>query len=548
VSGGPFLRRTLGAIADGFVTSPAFRWTWSAPQDNDVKQKLLEIRPADAYNVSDMMVGQYLLAQRLIETGGTTPFAVDYASDRWFDELHSFSWLRHFSAVQDEGSKNFAGTLAMDWVSRYGRFSKRVWDNKVTALRVLNWIKHFDQLCFGLNAARRAIVVRSLAEQVQSLRVRMNFESDPARRLLMRVALLGAAVALQFSKEETTKLLDRAMLSLSRQIDEQGLHKSRNGEMQFLLLLEMIPVRHAVTPLLPEGAQKFAAVLDKMHHSLALLMHTTGELSFFNNARTVPHEMLLAAQSRASTNLEIVGGEINAGYGVLIGAESKLLVDGGAELGVDFRADLFAGSGGFEYSFRNDLIVTNCGPGPAALGADADLFRLPASHSTLEIEYRGAFPFAPNKQMASHILANRNTVPTIDLEEMRIDVTNKGFQALAGITHERSLNVLSREGDALLGQDIIRCDLNNKNAPDQFLLRFHLGAGVEATLNEGSNQIELKLRSGAIWAFIWEGAEAMVEPSARYTAHKGLEGIQQIVLSGGISAQQEVVWTFMPRV
>lgn len=547
MSGGPFLRRTLGAIADGLITSPAFRWAWAAPEKGDVKHKLLEIRPADAYNVADMMIGQYLLAQRLVDTGGTTPFAVDYASARWFDELHSFTWLRHFSAVQDEGSKKFAGTLAMDWVSRYGHFSKRVWDNKLTALRVLNWIKHFDQLCFGMNEARRANVLRSLVEQVQCLRVRINFEADPARRLLMRVALLGAAVAFQSSKEEIVRLLDRTILSLSRQIDDKGMHRSRNGEMQFLLLLEMIPVRHAVTPISPEGGKKFAAVLDKMHHSLALLMHTTGELSFFNNARAVPHEMLLAVQSRANNNLEIAGGEVNAGYGALLGAESKLIVDGGMELGGDFRADLFAGAASFEYSFRNDLIVSNCGPGPASLGEDAQLFRLPASHSTLEIEYRGAFPFKPEKLVRQHMAANRGIVPKIDLAEKSVDLTNKGYQRLAGISHVRSLNVLAREGDALLGQDVISCDMSHKHAPDEFLLRFHLGPGVQANMDESANQIELKLRSGATWAFIWEGAQAMIEQSVRYSAHKGLEPIQQIVLSGGISAHQEVVWTFMPR-
>jgi len=547
VSGGPFLRRTLGAIADGFVTSPAFRWTWSAPEKGDVTQKLLEIRTADAYNVADMMIGQYLLGQRLVDTGGTTPFAVDYASRVWFEELHSFTWLRHFSGVHDDGSKKFAGTLAMDWVSRYGTYSKKVWDNKLTALRVLNWVKHFDQLCFGLNAARRAVVLASLVEQVQCLRARINFEADPARRLLMRVALLGAAVAMQSSKEKISELLDRTILSLNRQIDEQGMHRSRNGEMQFLLLLEMIPVRHAVTPVSPEGAKKFAAVLDRMHHSLAFMMHTTGELSFFNNTRAVPHEMLLAVQSRASTNLEIDQGAINSGYGALLGSDSKLIVDAGAELGEDFRSGLFAGGASFEYSFRNDLIVSNCGPGPASLGEDASLFRLPASHSTLEIEYRGAFPFKSKKLMQNHLAANHNATPKLDLAEMRVDLVNKGYERLAGLSHERSLNILTREGDALLGQDIIRCDMSHKNAPDEFLLRFHLGPGVLATMEDGSSQIELKLRSGAIWAFIWEGAHAMVEPSVRYSAHKGLEPIQQIVLSGSISAHQEIVWTFVPR-
>ncbi len=547
MSGGPFLRHTLGAIADGFVTSPVFRWTWSAPEKGNVKRKLLEIRPADGHSVDDMMIGQYLLAQRLVDTNGTSPFAVDYGTDEWFEELHGFTWLRHFSAAHDDGSKKFAGTLAMDWVSRYGQFSKKIWDNKITALRVLNWAKHFDVLNFGLNDARRAVVEQSFFEQVQSLRVRIGFESDPARRLLMRVALLGAGIAMERPKEDVSKLLKRTLLSLTRQIDAFGLHKSRSGEEQFLLLLEMIPIRHAVAPLLPDLAKQFAQVLDRMHQSLSLLMHTTGELSFFNSTHAVPHEMLLSVQSRATDNLDIERGGISGGYVALLGQNSKLIADSGQELGDDFRRRLFAGSASFEYSSRNDLIVTNCGPGPSSLGEDADLFRLPASHSTLEIEYQGKFPIRSEQLLAGHMKANRNVVPKLDLEERTVTIANAGYELMAGLSHKRILSVLARDGDALLGQDIIRCDLTHKNAPDQFLLRFHLGPGVEAELNANSNQIELQLRSGLKWAFIWEGATAIVEPSARYSAHKGLEPIQQIVLSGAIQAEQEVVWTFMPQ-
>jgi len=547
VLSGRSLRQSLGAIADGFVTSPAFRWTWSAPDSGKIQNKLLEVRPADAHSVADMMQGQYLMAQRLVDTGGTSPFAVDYGTKEWSDELHSFSWLRHFTAAMDDGSKRFAGTLTMDWVARYGRFSKKVWDNETTALRVLNWLKHFDSLVYGFNDSRRAVVERSLVEQVQSLRVRINFEADPARRLLMRLALLGAGLACQKTQAELNVLVERTLLSLTRQIDKDGMHKSRNGEQQFLLLMEMIPLRHAISPVAPDLAKRFGQTLDRMHRSLALLMHTTGEIAYFNGARSVPHELLLAVQSRAAGGLEFSDAEIDAGYASLVGKDSKLIVDSGCDLGEDFTAHLSAGAGSFEYSFRNDLIVTNCGVGPSSLGEDAELFRLPASHSTLEIEYQGAFPLRLDKLLKQHMLDNRNNQATCDVGDMRVDVQNMGYSTLAGVKHTRSMNVLTKEGDVLIGQDILSCDLTHKNAPDQFLFRFHLGPGVKAQMNDASNQIELVLRSGATWAFIWEGAEAMVEGSARYSAHKGLESIQQIVLTGSVHAELEVVWTFMPR-
>ena len=546
MSVGAKLRRLLGSVADGFVTSSAFRWTWAAPEKASVKTKLLEIRPADAHSVADMMLGQYLMAQRLVDTGGSSPFAVKYGHDEWFEDLHSYSWLRHFSSAHDEGAKKFAGTLILDWVSRYGRFSPTVWDNKITSLRVLNWVKHFDLLCYGLSDQRRSVVERCLAEQVQNLKVRVNFEADPARRLLMRVALLGAAIAFEKPKEEIERYLDRALLGLERQIDEMGLHRSRNIEEQFLLLLEMIPVRHAVTPIAPNRGQVFANVLERMHRCLAMMMHTTGELAFFNNTRAVPHELLLAVQSRASGALDLETGKLASGYGMLLGNNSKLLLDSGVSMGEDFGDHIHAGGASFEFSTRNDLIVSNCGPGPMSFGDDRALFKLPATHTSLEIEYAGKYPHKSDKILASHISGNAQQKISFDAGDHRFDIKNLGYLSLAGVEHRRSINMLRREGDAVLGQDHIKCDMSHKHAPDELLLRFHLGPGVQAEINEEQTQIRLVLRSGAHWVFIWEGASAMVEASARYSPHKGLAETQQIVLSTTAKPEQEIVWTFAP--
>jgi uncharacterized heparinase superfamily protein len=231
---------------------------------------------------------------------------------------------------------------------------------------------------------------------------------------------------------------------------------------------------------------------------------------------------------------------------MLLGANAKLLVDSGATMGEDFAGHLFAGGGSFEFSSRNDLIVTNCGPGPLSFGDDRELFRLPASHSTMEIEYAGPFPHTTEKVLKNHIGANKDSTLKVDLDDHRIDVKNLGFKALVGVEHHRSMNVLQREGDALLGQDRILCDMAHKHAPDEFLLRFHLGPGVKAEINEAQTQIDLTLRSGAKWVFIWEGATALIEASARYSAHKGLEEIEQIVLTTTAKPEQEVVWTFAP--
>ncbi len=118
---------------------------------------------------------------------------------------------------------------------------------------------------------------------------------------------------------------------------------------------------------------------------------------------------------------------------------------------------------------------------------------------------------------------------------------------LTGVKHKRILTVLPNQGDALVGQDLLRCDLAHENAPDEFMLRFHLGLGVEAQFNDAENMIELTLRSKAKWLFLFEGASAMIEDSARQNLRTGLAPIQQIVLFGTVQPDIDVAWSLVPE-
>ena len=66
-------RLWLGA-ADYIVTMPLLRWTWTGLADDAFAGELPEFRPSDRETVRDMMAGRYLLASKLVETGGASPF------------------------------------------------------------------------------------------------------------------------------------------------------------------------------------------------------------------------------------------------------------------------------------------------------------------------------------------------------------------------------------------------------------------------------------------------------------------------------------------
>ena len=82
-------RRTLLSAADHIVTNPLIRWTWTGPSNDDLIGALAEFRPTDRETILEMMQGRYLLASKLVDTHGVSPFSLEVDHDDWQDDLQA---------------------------------------------------------------------------------------------------------------------------------------------------------------------------------------------------------------------------------------------------------------------------------------------------------------------------------------------------------------------------------------------------------------------------------------------------------------------------
>src|SRR5687767_6092264 len=186
-------RRTLLSVADHVVTNPLVRWTWTGPSSDELVGSLVEFRPTDRETILEMMQGRYLLASKLVDTHGVSPFSVEIDHDDWLDDLHAFAWLRHFRDARSDEERRFARTLTLDWIGSEGAFDRDTWAPSLCARRVLNWPRHFNTLIEGASMEQAATITRSLSTQIQSLKLRGALATDPVDALLTAVALVGVA-------------------------------------------------------------------------------------------------------------------------------------------------------------------------------------------------------------------------------------------------------------------------------------------------------------------------------------------------------------------
>lgn len=534
------LRIVLG-LADWLATLPLARWIWSGPSREEIVGALGEFRPTDRETVLEMMAGRYLLASRLVDTHGASPFSVE-ADDAWSDELRGFSWLRHFRDARDADERRFARTLVLDWIGREGRFARHSWQPALCAHRVLNWLRHFNLLVDEAGEEQAVQIRRCLGVQVQSLKLRGLLAADPIDRLLVAVALAGVALCDERRVSELPKRMNRLLKLLDRQIDADGLHLSRSARQQLNLLVELETLRQA----LAQDHDEFDAVLgplvDSMHVALDAISLSTGEPAYFNGTGQLPHDLIVAVQVQSPARFRSSG--IAGGYGRLMDGRSIVVADSGLVPPPPYAREAHASALAFEFSHGTELVVGNCGPAPAELAANGLVFRQGLTHSGITINgvsagrLRAGGPFAG-------ILLPRGPGPELDANEdpQSVLMRCQSYQRRYGVVIERRLTLMA-EGKSLVGQDHLIGGRSGGRRRNTAIARFHLALGTTIDDSDEDDVLRLRLASGAVWTFLWEGAEMRIEDSVRQSSYFGFHRIKQIVLETPLGGEQEVAWIF----
>lgn len=530
-------RRSLLSAADHVVTNPLVRWTWTGPSEENLIGALAEFRPTDRETVLEMMQGRYLLASKLVDTHGVSPFSLDVDHDDWHDDLQAFAWLRHFRDARTDEERRFARTLTLDWIGREGQFSRDTWAPSLTARRVLNWLRHYNILLEGASPEQNQQISRSLSTQISSLKLRGMLTSDPVDALLVAVALVGVGLCADRPASEIELRVRRVLQLLDEQIDEDGLHRTRSARVQVQLLIELTTVRTALRRDYEDLSRQLEELTESMHRALDAVSLGTGEPGYFNGTGQMAHDLMVAIQAQSAARARQTGTA--GGYGRLISGRSIVVADSGLVPDPAYARHAHASALAFEFSHGRDLIVCNCGPAPSDY-EDGMLFRQGIAHSAPTINALSAAAIPTTGPLAGRLiqLGQPGEIEARPADDMLI-LTTHGYAERFGISLERRLTLLA-EGKTLVGQD--RFNRHRPKVSGAAAIRFHLAHQTDVQVND--DLVRLRLASGAIWTFLWEGAELRVEDSVRQSAYFGFHRTRQLVLEVLASDATDVSWIF----
>ncbi|MBN9311402.1 heparinase II/III-family protein, partial [Devosia sp.] len=223
----------------------------------------------------------------------------------------------------------------------------------------------------------------------------------------------------------------------------------------------------------------------------------------------------------------------------LISGRSIVVADSGLVPDPAFTRHAYASALAFEFSHGRDLVVCNCGPAPSDY-EDGLLFRQGIAHSAPTINALSAAAIPTSGPLAGRLvqLGRPSEIEARSADDTVV-ISAHGYAERFGVTLERHLTLLA-EGKTLVGQD--RFIRQRGRVSGAASIRFHLAHQTEVQVTD--DLVRLRLGSGAVWTFLWEGAEMRVEDSVRQSAYFGFHRTRQLVLEVLVADASEVSWIF----
>jgi uncharacterized heparinase superfamily protein len=350
-------------------------------------------------------------------------------------------------------------------------------------------------------------------------------------------ALLGVSLCSDRPEAETVGRIRRVQRLIEQQIDEDGLHRTRSAKVQIQLLIELITIGQALRRDHEQFSNEFNELTESMQRALDAISLGTGEPAYFNGTGQMPHDLIVAVQAQSAARARKTG--IAGGYGRLIAGRSIVVADSGEVPDPEYAAQAHASALAFEFSHGRDLVVCNCGPAPSGY-EDSLLFRQGIAHSGPTINALSAANIPETGPLAGRLvqIGRANEIEARSADDTLV-IGCHGYAERFGVTLERHLTLLA-EGKTLVGQD--RFIRHRHRVSGAAAIRFHLAHQTDVQVTD--DLVRLRLSSGAVWTFLWEGAEMRVEDSVRQSAYFGFHRTRQLVLEVLVADASEVSWIF----
>ncbi|MGB3809557.1 MAG: heparinase II/III family protein [Parvibaculum sp.] len=527
-----------------------------------------DLRPGRAETADALFQGRWSLPGGQVKTDGSTPFDAIAPSETWSEELHGFSWLRHFTAAGGDAARTYAQTLVARWIIEAGNWNDIAWRPQVIGRRLTSWVSNGALIIDGSDLIYRSTLLRNMARQARHLARTAALAPAGEPRFTAAVGLAFSGLCLSEGQKRLDKGLALVCHELDRQILADGGHVSRNPSAILSIMLDLISLREALEARRIEVPKPIRDAIDRMMPMLRFFRHGDGRLALFNGSNEGPDGAVDAVLEQDDTKGRPFGFAPHSGYQRLTAGTSYVVADTGPPPPGRYSHAAHAGCLSFEMSAGKARLVVNCGS-TRVLGADWEAAsRATAAQSTLSLADTSSARILRGR-IGRALLGARLMEGPRRVESGRnendagiwLDASHNGYEKLFGLVHRRRL-FLNASGDELRGEDLLvtaedarkpmpweRARWHSRPEDPPYTIRFHLHPDARASLAHDGSNVLVRLPNGDGWQFraIGQGGPAPItlEESVYLGAGEPTRRAEQIVVSGTVfRGEARVNWAW----
>jgi uncharacterized heparinase superfamily protein len=514
-----------------------------APQD---------LRTADPTRASEIYAGRFAFAGKIVVCDGRSPFEMMPPSDEWAEVILGFGWLRHLRAAESNITRANARALVDEWISLHGAWNRFSWRPEILSRRIVSWLTQAPLILdeSGVRFYRRFL--RNLGRQVRYLRGTAGDARDGVPRLQARIALTYAALCMASQFRHLAGATRHLVEELERQILPDGGHISRNPGALIELLLDLLPLNQAFTTRNVPPPPPLINAIDRMMPMLRFFRHGDGNFALFNGMGPTSPDLLATILAYDDARGTPLANAPHAGYQRAEAGDGLLLMDSGRPPPLEMSGEAHAGCLSFEFSFKHQRIVVNCGLPATGRENWRHIARATAAHSTVTFNEMSSCRFVDagvlKRLFGAPIVDGPTAVPVAREgrdQGILVRASHNGY-ARFSVVHQRTL-LLHPTGTRIDGEDIfipLTGDMLPSDANDEFAARFHLHPSIRANRLTDGHGVMLTMPNRDVWTFSAHEDEVELEESVYLASPEGPRRTVQIVIYGRARKVSRVLWTF----
>ncbi len=500
--------------------------------------------PGSPKTADALFRGDYVFAGARVSAPNENPWRLIPPSRAWAEELHGFSWLRHFSAQGGEAAQRHVETLIRLWLDDFSDWHAFAWRPEIIAHRLIAWIRNAAVTANTQDLIYHSTVMGSIARQARHLQRTANDSEDGLPRLIAAVGLVYAGVCLPNEASRLARGLIRLESEMARLILADGGLITRSPSDQLAALEALGCLRHTLRDAGHAVPPSLQAAIDRIAPMVRFFRHDDGSLALFNGGFAEDRSRIDGILSLADAAGQPVQGAIHSGFQRIEAGEMVLIMDAGEPPQGALSTGAHVGLSSFEFSAAGHRVVTNCGSSEQITGSGyKKIGRATAAHSTLIVNDFNACGILPNERIGRR--PKKISVKRVeDADGVRIETSHDGYGTKFGLVHRRVLRVAA-DGSSVIGSDQIERLKARRRGNLPFDVRFHLHPEVSVERLDQAASVSLVLPDGQTWRFDSHGGRLGVEESVFFGERSHPRKTRQLVLSGTTEAgTTEVQWRF----